>query len=55
MTFHHIGNGIIIPADFYSIIFFRGVAKNHQAAMIIYIYIPSGKHTKSHGKSHFFP
>jgi hypothetical protein len=29
---HHIGNGIIIPTDFHSIIFQRGRAKNHHAA-----------------------
>ena len=30
--FPYIGNGIIIPTDFHSIIFQRGRAKNHQAA-----------------------
>ena len=33
MTFHSVGNGIIIPTDFHSIIFQRGRWLNHQPAM----------------------
>ena len=38
MTFHSVGNGIIHPTDFNSIIFQRGRAKNHQP-VYVYIYV----------------
>ena len=36
MTFHSVGNGIIIPTDFHSMIFQRARAKNHQPEGIPY-------------------